>query len=216
MKNLEQIHRVKRGGHLSDHSWEKVSEILDAHFVGYLSSEREGIPVVLPTAYGRIGKKIYIHGAIKNGMINGILEKGIASMTVSILDGLVLARSAYHHSLNYRSVVVTGKVEVISDPEEKVIALKAISDQMLKGRWEEVREPSENELKATFILAFEAEYFVSKSRAGMPSDEKEDYELPIWAGVLPISESYQHAITDEGVESPIPKSVQHMELKNCR
>ncbi|BDD12044.1 hypothetical protein FUAX_44760 (plasmid) [Fulvitalea axinellae] len=205
MENLEQIHKVKRGGHRSDHSWETVSDILDSQFIGYFSCLRGDVPIVLPMAYGRVEKTVYIHGAMKNELMRSILESGISSMTVSIADGLVLARSAYHHSLNYRSAVVTGPVRDVTDQEEKLLGLKAVTDQMLEGRWDEVRPPSGNEMKATRVLAFEAQYFVAKSRTGMPVDEKEDEALPIWAGIVPIAEKYGVPETDT-----LPGSVQEL------
>ena len=206
MKSYEQntYNKVKRGANRAAYDHETVYQILDDAFLCHLAYVWEGRPIVIPTAYGREGETIYIHGAVANRMIKGLIDAGKASMTVTHLDGLVLARSGFHHSANYRSVAVFGKVKKMESPEEKTHALKVIMDHMLPGRWEECREPSDKELKGTLVAAIEIEFASAKIRAGGPIDDKEDYSSPYWAGQIPISLESHAAISDELLQKPIP------------
>ncbi|BDD07214.1 pyridoxamine 5'-phosphate oxidase family protein [Aureibacter tunicatorum] len=191
MESKEQAHIVKRGKHKSTHDWNEISKILDDNFIGHFVSMRGDIPVVLPRAYGRIGKTIYTHGAQKNGLMNANIKDNYASMTVTSLDGLILSKSAYHHSINYRSAVIFGSTRDVENDDEKIQGLKAISDHMLKQRWEDSRFPNENELKATKVMAIDIEYFVAKINDKTdPGDNKEDLDLAIWAGIIPTSTHY--------------------------
>jgi hypothetical protein len=145
-----------------------------------------GQPFVIPTAYARVGNQLYIHGSAASRMLKE-LQKGLqACVTVTLLDGLVLARSAFHHSINYRSVVAFGTASLITDPDEKMEALRTISEHLVPGRWQEVRPPSAQELKQTAVLRFSIEEASAKIRTGPPVDDEEDYDLPVWAGVIPI------------------------------
>ncbi|HKS74267.1 MAG TPA: pyridoxamine 5'-phosphate oxidase family protein, partial [Terriglobales bacterium] len=137
--------------------------------------------------YGRDGEKLYMHGSAASRMLRQ-LETGVpACVTVTHVDGLVLARSAFHHSMNYRSVVAFGTARKVDDPEQKLHSLRIISDHVIAGRWAEVRQPSERELKATTVLDFAIEEASAKVRTGPPLDDEEDYALPVWAGVLPLA-----------------------------
>jgi nitroimidazol reductase NimA-like FMN-containing flavoprotein (pyridoxamine 5'-phosphate oxidase superfamily) len=168
------------------HDRETVYQILDEGFICHVGFANDGQPFVIPTGYGRIGDHLYIHGSAASRMLRN-LQKGIqVCVTVTLLDGLVLARSAFHHSMNYRSVVVLGKATLVDDPQEKLTALRAISENIVRGRWNEVREPSEQELKATSVLKLPIVEASAKVRTGPPKDDEEDYSLPIWAGVLPL------------------------------
>ncbi len=165
---------------------ETIRAILDAGFVADVGFSVEGQPFVIPTLYGRAGDSLYLHGSAASRMLRG-LEAGLpACVTVTLVDGLVLARSAFHHSANYRSVVAFGTAQKIEDPERKLQALRAISEHVIPGRWEQVRGPSEKELKATSVLEFSIDEASAKIRTGPPVDEPEDYALPVWAGVLPL------------------------------
>lgn len=147
--------------------------------------------------YGRSGEYLYLHGSIASRLLHE-LETGIpACMTVTLIDGLVLARSAFHHSMNYRSVVAFGRAKKIVDPVKKLDGLRIISEHLIPGRWADVRGPNESELKATTLLEFAIEEASSKMRMGPPLDSHEDYELPVWAGVLPIEMTSQAVIPDE-------------------
>lgn len=199
------VKRIPKRGHYDK---ETVYKILDDAFLCHVSFVVDGQPFLIPTAYGRKDNIIYIHGATKSRMMMEV-EKGIpVSLCVTHLDGIVLARSLFNHSMNYRSVVVFGKAKLVP-AEEKEEALKVISDQILKDRWEEGRLPNPTELKATTILAIDIEQASAKIRTGDPGDNKEDYELPIWAGVIPMKVVYEKEIPDPAMTEnyPVPKSV---------
>ena len=163
-----------------------INAILDAGFLAHIGFSVEGQPFVIPTLYGREGNTLYLHGSAASRMLRH-LEAGVpACVTVSIVDGLVLARSAFHHSMNYRSAVAFGMAKKIEDPERKSHALRVVSEHVIQGRWADVREPSEKELKATTVLEFTIDEASAKVRTGGPVDDEEDYAMPVWAGVLPL------------------------------
>jgi len=165
---------------------ELVYEILDEGFICHIGFAVDGRPVVIPTGYARIGDRLYVHGSQASRMLR-TLKTGIdACVTVTLVDGLVLARSAFHHSINYRSVVIFGQAKLVDDPAEKLAALVAFSEHVIRGRWDDVREPSEQELQATTVLTIPLKEVSAKVRTGPPLDDEEDYELPIWAGVIPL------------------------------
>ncbi|MEZ4981928.1 MAG: pyridoxamine 5'-phosphate oxidase family protein [Saprospiraceae bacterium] len=187
------VKRIPKRGHYDK---ETIFKILDAGFVCHVSFLMGEQPFIIPTAYGRIDDKLYFHGATTSRMI-GNLEKGFkATVAVTHIDALVLARSAFHHSMNYRSVIAFGSAKPV-EVERKEIALKAISDQILKGRWEQTRPPNEKELKATTVLEFTIEEASAKIRAEGVNDDKEDYALPYWAGLIPIETKFGNPINDE-------------------
>jgi len=156
-----------------------------------------GQPFVIPTLYGRDGETLYLHGSSASRML-GELETGTpACVTVTLVDGLVLARSAFHHSMNYRSVVAFGTARKVVDPERKVECLRVISEHVIAGRWKDVRGPSEKELRATTVLEFSIEEASSKVRTGPPVDDDGDYGLPVWAGVLPLEVKSQAPVPDD-------------------
>ena len=178
-----QLRRLPNRG---SHEAEIIHSILDAGFLAHVGFQANGQPFVIPTLYGRDGDKLYLHGSSASRML-GELEAGVpACVTVTLVDGLVLARSAFHHSMNYRSVVAFGTARKIEEPEQKVQALRTISEHLMAGRWNDVRGPSEKELKATAVLEFAMEEASAKVRSGPPLDDEEDYGLPVWAGILPL------------------------------
>lgn len=202
------VQRVPARGHYDQ---ETVYNILDAGFMCHVSFAVNDQPFVIPTLYGRKDNWIYIHGATTSRLIKN-LEKGFEiSLAVTHVDGLVLARSAFHHSMNYRSVVVFGKARLVEE-DMKNEALKIISDQVLPKRWEEARKPNKKELKATTVLRIEIEQASAKIREGGPSDELADYDLDIWAGVVPIKSIYEEPIADDKLKNEIPKppSLKHV------
>ena len=169
------------------HDLAAIYEILDAGFLAHVGFSVNSQPFVIPTLYGRDGEKLYLHGSAASRLLKE-LEGGIpACVTVTLIDGLVLARSAFHHSMNYRSVVAFGTARKIEDVEYKTHALRVVSEHLIAGRWGAVREPNEKELKATAVLEFSIEEASAKVRTGPPKDDQEDYVLPIWAGVLPLT-----------------------------
>ena len=185
---------------------ETVNQILDVGFLAHVGFCVAGQPFVIPTLYGRDGGKLYLHGSAASRML-GELETGIpACVTVTLVDGLVLARSAFDHSMNYRSVVAFGKGRKIADAGQRIRSLRVISDHLIAGRWKEIRQPSEKELKATTVLEFLIEEASSKVRSGPPLDDENDYGFPVWAGVLPLEIRSRPPIADanliEGVDVP--------------
>lgn len=178
--------RLRRLPERGSHEESALHAILDAGFLAHVGFQMEGQPFVIPTLYGREDNTLYLHGSAASRMMKQ-LETGIpACVTVTLVDGLVLARSAFHHSMNYRSVVAFGVARKIEGEEEKSRALRVISDHLIKGRWEEVREPAPKELKGTTVLRFDIDEASAKVRTGPPKDDKEDYELDVWAGVIPM------------------------------
>jgi uncharacterized protein len=163
-----------------------VEAILDEGLTCHLGFAVEGQPYVLPTVYGRVGEEIYVHGSAASRMLRTLAGGVNVCLTVTLLDGLVLARSAFHHSVNYRSVVVLGRARALLDPQEKTIALRAIVDHVVAGRWDAVRPPTSQELKATTVLALAMGEASAKLRSGGPIDDEEDYALPVWAGHMPL------------------------------
>ena len=185
---------------------ELVYQILDEGFICHVGFAAGGQPFVIPTGYARAEDRLFIHGSQASRMLR-TLKTGIdVCVTITLLDGLVLARSAFHHSMNYRSVVVFGRASIIDDPEEKLRALRAFSEHVIPGRWDDVRGPNEDELKATIVLSLPLDEVSAKVRTGPPLDEIEDYELPVWAGLIPLRLTGGAPIADprmkEGVELP--------------
>ena len=163
-----------------------VFKILDEAFVCHVGFVVEGQPYVIPTNFGRAGDTLYLHGSAASRMLRTLSEGIPVCVTVTLVDGLVLARSAFHHSANYRSVVVLGTARLVSDPAEKMEALRLFTEHIMKGRWDDIRQPTDQEMKGTTVLAVPLEEVSAKIRTGGPIDDEEDYALPMWAGVLPL------------------------------
>jgi len=178
--------RVKRHPERAVYDHDEVLAILDEAFVCHIGFVAEGHPQVLPTAYGRIGDDLYIHGSAASHMLRSLTEGIDLCVTVTLIDGLVLARSSFRHSINYRSVVVYGKARLVTDPFEKMRAMAAFVDHVVPGRWEEVRTPSEREMAQTTVLAVRLDEAVAKRRTGGPNDVPEDISAERWAGIIPI------------------------------
>jgi uncharacterized protein len=165
---------------------ETVYSILDSGFVCHVGFSVDGQPFVIPTNYGRSGSTLYLHGSAASRMLKTLSAGAPVCVTVTHVDGLVLARSAFHHSVNYRSVLILGTARLVDDPAEKNEALRIFTEHVMKGRWDDVRQPTEQELRATTVLALPLEEVSAKVRSGGPVDEEADYTLPVWAGVLPL------------------------------
>lgn len=179
------------------HDRETIFSILDAGFLAHVGFCQDGQPFVLPTLYGRSDDKLYLHGSAMSRLLCE-LERGCpACVTVTLVDGFVLARSAFHHSMNYRSVVAFGTARTIPSRSQKVEALRAISEHLVPGRWNDVRPPNELELKATKVLEFSIEEASAKTRTGPVTDDADDYRFPVWAGVLPLATQCEAPIPDE-------------------
>jgi nitroimidazol reductase NimA-like FMN-containing flavoprotein (pyridoxamine 5'-phosphate oxidase superfamily) len=163
-----------------------IDAILDEGLVCHVGFVHDGHPVVIPTLYARVGDIVYVHGSAASRMLRTIASGVEACLTVTLLDGLVLARSAFHHSANYRSVVVFGHAQVVEEPTAKLAALEAFAERAVAGRWAEVRKPTAKELKATTVLSLPLDEASAKIRTGPPVDDEEDYALDVWAGVIPL------------------------------
>jgi len=178
--------QVKRLPKRGAYDRETVFRILDEAFVCHVGFVVEGQPFVIPTNFGRSGETLYLHGSAASRMLRTLSQGIPVCVTVTLTDGLVLARSAFHHSVNYRSVVVLGTARLVEDPAEKMEALRLFTEHIMKGRWGDIRWPSEHEMKGTTVLALPLEEVSAKVRTGGPIDDEEDYSLPVWAGVLPL------------------------------
>ncbi len=163
-----------------------IDAILDEALYGHLGFLQDAQPFVLPTIHARVDDRLYLHGSAASRMLRVAASGVPVCFTATILDGLVLARSAFHHSMNYRSVVVLGRAQLVSDEDEKLVALRAIVEHVAAGRWEEVRPPHETEMKATSVLRLPIEESSAKIRTGPPVDDEEDHALRAWAGVVPL------------------------------
>lgn len=185
---------------------ELVYSILDEGFICHVSFAAAGQPFVIPTGYARIADQLYIHGSQVSRMLRTLAQGIDVCIAVTLVDGLVLARSAFHHSMNYRSVVIFGRAEIVEEKEAKLAALFAFSEQVIPGRWDDVREPTQQELKATTVLSLPLTEVSAKVRTGPPLDDEEDYALKVWAGVLPLRITAGEPIGDprlpEGLDPP--------------
>lgn len=208
MKDYQKTERnqVKRVPKRGKYDHETINKILDDGFLCHVGFDLGEQPFVIPTLYARIDDSIIIHGSSISRMLKNI-ENGVkVCITVTLVDGIVLARSAFHHSMNYRSVVAFGTGKLIEDEAEKLEALKAVSDNILKLRWEDSRQPTTNELNVTSVLKIKIDEASAKIRRGDPIDDKKDYETKFWAGVLPVETAFGKPIADaklnEDIELP--------------
>jgi uncharacterized protein len=193
--------RVVREPHRGVYDRETVYRILDAAFLCHIGFVADGQPFVIPTSYGRKDANLYVHGSAASRMLRNMQKEGVSvCITVTLLDGLVLARSVFNHSMNYRSVVVLGKATLVDDPTEKLAALRVLSEHILPGRWDDSRQPNEREVKQTSVLRVPIEEFSAKVRTGPAIDDEEDYSFPTWAGVLPLEMKAGTPIADERLD----------------
>ena len=199
-----QVKRLPKRGH---YERETVYSILDTAFVCHVGFSVDGQPFVIPTNFGRSGDTLYLHGSAASRMLKTLSGGVPVCVTVTHVDGLVLARSAFHHSVNYRSVMILGKAQLVEDPAEKMAALRIFTEHVMKGRWNDVRIPTEQELKATTVLSLPLEEVSAKVRTGGPIDDEADYALPVWAGVLPLETVAKTPLPDAQRKNdpPIPE-----------
>src|SRR5271163_1639329 len=204
---------VKRRSQRGVYDKEQVHAILDEGFVCHVGFVLDGQPFVIPTAYARSGETIYIHGSPASRLMKG--KEVDLCLTVTLVDGLVLARSSFHTSINYRSVVALGKARLVTDLEEKREALRCFTNHVIAGRWEQAKQPIDSELKATSVLALPLEEVSAKIRTGPPIDDEEDYALPIWGGVIPVIQYFGEPMPDDralpGIAAP---SLNYSSVKN--
>jgi nitroimidazol reductase NimA-like FMN-containing flavoprotein (pyridoxamine 5'-phosphate oxidase superfamily) len=197
--------RVVREAQLALYGRETVYRILDEGFLCHVGFVADGQPFVIPTSYGRKDASLYIHGSAASRMLRQMQKEGgvPVCITVTLLDGLVLARSVFNHSMNYRSVVILGKATLVDDPDEKLAALRVLSEHILPGRWDDARQPNDRELKQTSVLRVPIEEFSAKVRTGPPIDDEEDYSFPTWAGVVPLEMKAGEPINDPRLQSAV-------------
>ena len=192
--------RVIREAERGIYDRETVYRILNEGFLCHVGFSVDGQPFVIPTSYGRDGDSLYIHGSAASRMLRQVKDGVQVCVTVTLLDGLVLARSIFNHSMNYRSVVILGKAMLVDDPAEKLSALRVLSEHIIPQRWDDVRQPNERELKATSVLRLPIEEFSAKVRQGPAIDDAEDYAFPTWAGVVPLEVKVGAPITDSKLQ----------------
>lgn len=187
---------VRRKADRGRYDRDLINAILDEALVCHVGFDGAHGPVVLPTMHARVGDTLYLHGAAGNAMLKAVADGGSVCVTVTLLDGLVLARSAMHHSMNYRSVVVFGAAAAVTDGDEKLRALEALIERVHPGRWLEVRQPNASELRATLVVAVPLDEASAKVRTGPPIDDDEDYALPVWAGEIPLQTQRLEGVQD--------------------
>ena len=199
MSNFEKTekNRVQRVPKRGAYDKRTVYEIIDDALIGHVGFVIDGQPYVIPTLIARQDEQILLHGAASSRLMRQVQSGADISIAVTHVDGLVLARSVFHHSINYRSVVLFGKGELIVDREAKLEALRQFTERLVPGRWTDARQPNDIELKATAVAALTIDLASAKVRSGPPVDEEEDYALPVWAGVLPLRQVYRDPIPDD-------------------
>lgn len=195
------IKRLPKRGH---YDRETIYSILDEALICHVGFAVDGQPYVIPINFARVGDTLILHGAKASRLLKHIEAGHPVCVEATIVDGLVLARSVFNHSMNYRSVVVFGCGRLVEDKQEKLAALEAVTDHLIPGRWQEARLPSEKELNATSVVSIQIDEASAKVRLGPPVDDDEDYGLPVWAGVLPLREAPLTPIRDERQTEPIP------------
>lgn len=200
----------------ADYERETVEAILDEAMVAHLGFSADEQPYVVPTLHARVGEQVYFHGSSASRTVRALATGAQMCLTVTLLDGLVLARSAVHHSVNYRSVVVLGQARAIVEPTEKMTAIEAFTERLIPGRWDEVRPPTAKELKAIQVLALPLDEASAKLRAGPPVDDEEDYALDTWAGVIPLSTVAGEPTPDERLSEDIATSPAARAWVACR
>ena len=196
--------RVVREANRAVYDRDVIYKILDEGFVCHVGFSMEGQPYVIPTMFARVGDALYFHGSAASRMLRGASSGLPVCITVTLLDGLILARSVFNHSMNYRSVVALGTASLIDDPGEKIAALHAFTEKLISGRWQDARQPNEKELKATSILRLPLTEVSAKVRTGGVEDEADDYALRVWAGIIPFRFAADRPVRDERCDPTIP------------
>jgi len=195
--------RLKRLPKRASYDLDAIYSILDTALVCHVGFAIEGQPYVIPTLHVRIGDRLYIHGSAASRMLGAAAGGTPIAVTVTHIDGLVLARSAFHHSVNYRSVVILGAATLVADPAEKLAVMKGLIDHIAPGRWDHIRQPNDKELAATSVLSIPIVEASAKLRSGDAIDDEADYALPIWAGQIPIATSAIAPIPDARLDASI-------------
>ena len=196
--------RVRRHPERADYDPATVTAILDEALICHLGFVHDGHPFVIPTMYARAGETVYLHGSPASRMLTTLAGGVDVCMTVTLLDGLVLARSAFHHSMNYRSVVILGRAEEVTDPDERMAAFEALVEHVMPGRWADTRSPNPKEMDTTIVLRLPLAQASAKIRSGPPLGPAADHELPHWSGVLPLAIVPGPTVADPTLADGIP------------
>jgi nitroimidazol reductase NimA-like FMN-containing flavoprotein (pyridoxamine 5'-phosphate oxidase superfamily) len=210
---ISKLNKVRQLRKKARYDRQSVHAILDAGLVAHVAFVQEGAPVVVPMIYGRAGETLYLHGARKARVIRLLERTDRACLNVTLLDGLVLARSAFNSSMHYRSATVFGTPELVDDDDAKVAALRVITEHSMPGRWDELRAPLEREVTMTGVIRLHIEAASAKVSAGMPDDEEEDYDIPVWAGVLPLESAFTELRGDDRVLAGVEPSAAVRQLQ---
>ncbi len=208
--------KLRRLPQRGDFDRETIYRILDEAFVCHVGFTVDEQPFVIPTAYARVGEQLVLHGSQASRMMRALAWGVEVCVTVTLVDGLVLARSAFHHSINYRSVVIFGKAQVVRDENEKLAALRAFTEHIVPDRWPDVRPPTDKELKATTVLSLPLQEASAKVRTGNPIDDEEDYALDIWAGVIPVRLTAGEPVADDRLRDGVSIPLHVSNYKNYR
>jgi len=195
--------RVVRHPERAAYEREQIYSILDEGYICHIGFAVDGQPFVIPTAYGRSGDQVYIHGSAASRMLRSLAEGIDLCLTVTLVDGLVLARSAFRNSINYRSVVILGKAGLVTDVEEKTAGLRCLTNHVVPGRWEEVRPPNQTEMLSTSVLVLPIDEASAKVRSGPPKDLEDDFSIPVWAGVIPLRTQMGEPVPEEHLASGV-------------
>ena len=196
---ISKLNKVRQVRRKARYDRESVHAILDAGLVAHVAFVQEDAPVVVPMLYGRLGETLFLHGARKARVIRLLERTDRACLNVTLLDGLVLARSAFHSSMHYRSATIFGTPELVEDYDAKLDALRVITEHTMPGRWDELREPHKREVTMTGVIRLDIQAASAKVSDSMPADEEEDYDIPVWAGVLPLTSAFTELRADDRV-----------------
>lgn len=200
--------RVRRHPERGDYDRATIDAILDEALICHVGFVVDGHPYVIPTIHARDAEVLYIHGSPGSRMLRSLKGGVDVCVTVTLLDGLVLARSVYNHSMNYRSAIVLGRAREVTDRDEKLHAMERVVEHVVPGRWADARQPSEGEIKGTTILALRLDEASAKIRSGRPTDDEDDLSFPVWAGVVPLELAARSPVPDDGVKRPVPSYVE--------
>ncbi len=202
MKNSHRS-KIKRLPSRGFYDKETINQIIDEALYCHVSFVHSNQPYIIPTIHARMNDRIVLHGAKGSRLMKHIAEGNEICIAITLMDGLVLARSVFHHSMNYRSVVIFGKGKLLENKVEKLEALKTITEHLIPGRWEDARKPNEKELNATTVVSIDIDEASAKIRTGPPIDDEEDYNLPVWAGVIPILQKFDSPVNDPKLNEDI-------------
>ena len=214
--DIGKINKVRQLQKKAHYDRATVHSILDAGLVAHVAFVQEGAPVVVPMIYGRVDDTLYLHGARKARVIRLLEKTGRACVNVTLVDGIVLARSAFNSSMHYRSATVFGAPRLVEDPGAKLEAMHVISDHSMPGRWDELRAPHEREVKMTGVIRLDIDAASAKLSNAMPDDEEEDYDIPVWAGVLPLASAFTELLGDDRVMEGVEPSAVVQRLQGRR